>query len=285
MATHIIVGTGEGVDVPQSVINESLRDAIKDGDSVVMQWHGRPSKALGQVYDYIFDQQIQFELIHDTGGKIPKAFEDAKFGHVLNPNRGIVGEFAEMLSDDGHFLLIGDDPKTDELVIGVYNEVSGHDVLDLSDGLTPVKMEADEEETPEDEPVVAEIKDEDPTDATEVDDDPTDIGVEDPDPLSFSREEMESMPLRTLQRLVKNAGIESPGGNAKEPYIEVLVEAQNDDAGDVDPYTALGDGLRSAIAAVAQMQDDDPSRQMAMVATKLDEAFLWYRHGAFQKEG
>lgn len=290
MATHIIVGTGEGVDVPQSVINEGLRDVVGDGDSVVVQWFGRPTKALGQVYDYIFDQQIQFELIHDTGGKIPKAFEDAKFGHVLNPNRGCVGEFAEMLTDDGKFMLLGEDPMTDELVVGVYNQILDHDVLDLADGLTPVKMEPDEDDEPTEEPTeeeepeavqrgLAVVKDDDPTDATEVD--------AEPDPLSFSREEMESMPLRTLQKLVKDAGIKKEiTSNSKKPYIAALVEEQNGGDKPLPDEIEIRlseeeaeELLMNARAALLRIQEIETSRSVAIAITKVEEALLWYHYG------
>jgi hypothetical protein len=238
--THILIGTGEGVNVPQSVINESLRDVINEGDHLVLPWYGKPTDALRMVYDYVFDQQVQFLLIlTDTGSKVPKAFTDSDHGAVINPNGGLAKAYYNEYTKDqlGSVVVLGgeDDETTNDMLMDVYallsrNGVTGP-VLDLGDGLTTIEVEVEaeeesaeeesaeeesaEEESAEEESAEEESAEEAPPTLTEVeyaysllttDEDPTvedDAGeteASDPDPFSFSYEELSIMPLKVLKR-------------------------------------------------------------------------------------
>lgn len=284
MATHIIVGTGWlEEEIPQSVVNESLRDVIEEGDDVVIPWYGKPTPALAQVYDYIFDQEIPFELIHNTGSKIPKAFTDAKFGTVLNPNGGLAAEYLKNLT--GVFMVLGDDDITNETLAEVLDKGSWEGpVLDLADGLTEIDLEIVDEpdEVPEAERRGLAEK------LVPSDDDPTEVEdehVAEPDPLSFTRDEMESMPLRTLQRLCKQAGLEA-SGNAKAAYIDALSEAKGEDvareAHGVQPlvFDTVEGAFDFLISSLKRINGESPSRPNSIAITKLEEALLWYHYGA-----
>jgi hypothetical protein len=297
---HILVGTGGDVDVPQSVINESLRDVLSEGDTLIMPWHGKPNDATRMVYDYVFDQGIQFVLVNATEGGVAKAFSASEHGVVVSPQRGLAQAYVDEYIRDtgdgrGAFIVLGNDPKTDEEIMDVYSRMDiPPTVVDLGDGLTPVQIEGDDEAysepigASEDDPqadedekeAVVEEADEVTEEADEVTED------DDPDPFSFNVDELRAMPVRVLKKLCAQVVPEDemPKGNAKTPFIDAIEAARDALARElhgVQPviFDTIEEALNYARLTIAKLQEDVPSRTTALVLTKIEEALLWYHYG------
>lgn len=165
---HGIVGTGTA---PEKVIHDGLREALGDGDEIVMVWSGTPvPSGMEHVYSYILDNEIPFTLLYVEDQKIPGAFRMAEHGiaqKVRDPKSSL------FKAVDGNILFMWDDGENEDggLIDEVFDALPGVTVLELTNGLAPIVTE----EAPEIQaPVVEDDDDED-------------------DDTSFTREQLESM--------------------------------------------------------------------------------------------
>lgn len=270
MTTHILVGTGAGVDIPQSVINESLRDILKEGDAIVLPWYGKPEPAMEQVYDYVLDQGIEFEMLYTEEATPPaKALREAENGVAVGGRRWGTEDMSLAYAssfDGGMFLVLGEDDATNDMILAVHPLIDRLTPVDLGDGLTAINVNVDDDVDGPEEAAPAE--------------DPENAPVQDaPDPLGFSRHEMMSMPVRTLKELCRDADVpEMPTGNERAPYIQALEAMKSD--GPTQRSETIGEALEFIQKDIMKMQEDAPSRRLALILTHIEEASLWYYYGA-----
>jgi hypothetical protein len=260
MATHVIIGTGENADIPQAVVNEALKDGLDDKPTVVVGWYGKPEDSLANVYDFLFDQEIDTLLIYDQVEPV-KAFREAPNMVVQKVPDMATGFVQEFKDNPGAFMVLGQGDRTDNLLMDVYSKVRPPVVADLADGLAPITMEGFDDlpevdldtETRETTlnahgiTTVVTTNDDDPTEDTPTDEvpdvapgdkpavladeDPTDDASpseeEDPDPFSFNREELLNMPHRVLKRLAAQVMSEEemPHTSEKEPFVNAIMYA------------------------------------------------------------
>ena len=221
MNVHAIVGNGEAA--PKAVL-ESLRDVVKPGDVVGLIWNGKPSKTEEAIYDFLLPESDQYEpvpfvLYYVDGDKVPSVFREAEHGTVQktrNPEQSVV----EAVEGKGKILFRWNDDEGDEQIDGLFDVIDeGTLVLELTNGLAPIKRVADGEiPEPQDREVEKDEADEQPDDTT------------------FTKEELENMTPISVKRYGERMGATSK--TKKGIISELFPESPN---GDTEPESSSGD--------------------------------------------
>lgn len=192
---HGIVGTG---NAPEKVIHEGLREALAEGDEIVMVWSGTPvPEGMEYVYSYVLDNEVPFTLLYVEDQKIPGAFRMAEHGiaqKVRDPKASLFKAI------DGKVLFMWNDDENEDggLIDEVFTALPDATVLELTNGLAPIVTE----EAPEIQAPV--VEDEDDEDDTE-----------------FTREQLESMTAFAVKQYGSRRGCK---GTTKAAIIEELFD-------------------------------------------------------------
>lgn len=139
MATHIIIGNGTA---PEEAVAEALKDALSDGDRLVVEWVGLPmSEAMDAVYTHILNAKITSGLFYSEGDTVPDLLrwaDNVTVAKTQDPRAQLLGQV------DGNVLLLWDDKEAPELLKFIWDNIPDQPVLDLSNGLTPITSVAEE---------------------------------------------------------------------------------------------------------------------------------------------
>jgi hypothetical protein len=139
MATHIVIGNGTA---PEEAVAEALKDALSDGDRLVVEWVGQPmSEAMDAVYTHILNAKITSGLFYSEGDTVPDLLrwaDNITVAKTQDPRAQLLGQV------DGNVLLLWDDEEAPELLKFIWDNIPDQPVLDLSNGLTPITSVAEE---------------------------------------------------------------------------------------------------------------------------------------------
>lgn len=138
---HAVLGTG---DCSPAAICESLKDALDQGDELILPWIWPIPPSLETVYGYVLDNEVPFTLMYSDADKKPptKHFREADFG-IVQKSRDPIG--ACISRRTGAVLYLWDDDS--ELIDAIFDSDPKVVVLELSNGLAPiVAVDAEEEE-------------------------------------------------------------------------------------------------------------------------------------------
>lgn len=153
MAIHAIIGTGQA---PKSVIEEGLRDAIEEGDSVSLIWMGNPEEddSYAHIYSFFHKSEAEVTIFHTEESTIPKALR-AWDNVTCVKTRDPFQKTIESMSSDGAVLYLWSDDITAEREISKILQINDHvPVLELTHGLVPVDVSSGEEVVPPPPPAV-----------------------------------------------------------------------------------------------------------------------------------
>lgn len=181
---HAVLGPG-GDAVPDSVIQDGLKDLLEKGDSLALPWYGPPSLSLEAVYDYVMDHEIPFTMFY-TGRKPPAVFETE--GEIAE-SENIQKSLAQMASPGSHLLVLfpdGDEDLSSEIFGFLDFAPESLTIVDLTNGLVPVDVV---DEQPEEEKVVEKAEE---------------TSEEEDSLAGFTREELEGLGLKLLKRAAAN---------------------------------------------------------------------------------
>lgn len=208
---YAVVGNGTA---PASVIEEGLRDSLKEGDAVALVWTTpEDDDGIGAVYDYILDNDIQFCLYYAEGDKVPRVFRESEVGvvqKVKNPALKALGD----ISGKGKVLFLWDTAAEDDQIDVVFDTIDeGVLVLELTNGLDPIK-EVAAGEIPE--PSDPDLEEVDPADAPDKEDD-----------TRFTKAELEVMAAAAVKRYGKRIG--TTATTMKGIIAELFPEGDDDE--------------------------------------------------------
>lgn len=256
MNVHAIVGNGEAS--PKAVA-EALRDVVRKGDVVGVIWNGKPSATETVIYDFLLDDEVPFVMYYVDGDKVPQVFRDAEHGTVQktrNPEQSVV----DAIEGKGKVLFRWNDAEGDDQIEGLFDVIDeGTLVLELTNGLAPIKRVADGE-IPE--PQDREVQ----KDEAEVQDD-----------AEFSKEELENMTPISVKRYGERKGTIA---KTKKGIIEELFSEKGSDEDD-GPYGdslaadsgPQGEDLAPAVAtnagSVADVDKSEVPQLLRIIASNL----------------
>lgn len=183
-----IIGKGSA---PKSVIEASLNDIGTDNGFLV-PWYGKPSVGLEAVYDWMIDNDVDFEII-TNGRPVPNVLRDA--ARAVLESTDIAREIVTTLSaiGNGMALVMWDEVDEDESVRLASLAIDhGLPTLELTNGMVPIIFEGS---SPEEAPVPEEA----PAPAASVDEEDT----------SFDRPTLENMPAAVVKRMAKEKGLDA----------------------------------------------------------------------------
>jgi hypothetical protein len=217
-------------------VQEGLRDAIGRNDAVSLLWLGSPTDSMEDVYDYVFDHQISFQMFYADGVNPPKVFRDAENGTVQKV-RDPYKSALQSVENGGKVLYLWSDEESDDQVEPIFETIErGTLVLELTNGLAPISIDMDIPEPVEREA----IKDDD-----EADDD-----------SSFSKDELETMTAFAVKRYGERLGLKATtkSGIIAELF-PVSPSGEDDEEGEVEPTK---DPVDAVAAPSPLIKEGDP---------------------------
>lgn len=212
MKVHAIVGSGSA---PTKVIQEGLRDAVSKKDAVSLVWQGPPSDTLEDVYDYVMDNEIQFQMFYADGTTPARVFRESEHGavqKVRDPFKAALQSVA-----GGSVLFLWNEDEDDDQIEPVFELVErGTLVLELTNGLAPISIDMDIPEPVE--PELAKDEDDDEDDDSD-----------------FTKEELEIMTPFAVKRYGERKGCaaKTKSGIIAELFPEV--GGEDEEEGEVEP--------------------------------------------------
>jgi hypothetical protein len=213
---HAIVGSGS---VKPSVVKAGLRDVLKEGDGVALVWSGRPSEGMEAVYDYILDEEFNFQMFYAEGTTPPKVFRESELGFVQKTRAPLVSA-VKAVTEYGTVLFFWDEDNAESEINLVADHVmEGTKVLEMTGGLHPIEID------PTDMPVPQEVKVEDEPD-------------EDEDEEDFTKEELEVMAAAAVKRYGARKGVAAV---TKSGIIAELFPDTEDEVDDEEEPPAAAD--------------------------------------------
>lgn len=242
MKVHAIVGTGSA---PTKVITEGLRDVIGKNDAVSLLWLGPPNETMEDVYDYIMDNEIAFQMFYAEGVNPARVFRESEFG-ACQKVRDPFKKALQSVENGGKVLFLWDNEADDDQVEPVFDFIDkGTLVLELTNGCAPISIDLD---IPE--PVDPDLgKDEDEPD-------------EDSD---FTKDELEVMTPFAVKRYGERKGCEAKtkSGIIKELFPEGESAAPTEeDEGEVEPaQPAVGAAESPSLSTTEDVPLNDPDEQ------------------------
>lgn len=206
-----IVGSGSA---NSAVVHEGLRDIRANDPDAVFHIHARrsPHGSVGDVYDYLIDNEAPFVAHTRVDDSAPKVLLDSAV-EVLK----IDDPLSSVLKESDRILILWDEENNDSSEkIAITASDMGLPVLDLSMALTPVVIEG--EKAPE--PVV---------ESTEDDVEP------------FTRAELESMTIAVLRRQAKSVGVENPKMTKAEIIAQIMGDEDTTEEGSQEKVVMWAD--------------------------------------------
>lgn len=225
---HTVIGSGTA---PAKVLAEGLNDVLDDGDSVGLIWTGKPTEGQEAVFDYVLDNEVPFTLYYEDGQNPPKVFRNSEHG-VVQKSRDPIGKALE--DTDGSVLMLWDEDENPDLIGYVWDTVhpEGINILELTNGLTPITLEEEDEEVVEAKSRYEEADEDD----------------EEEDDTRFTKDELEVMAAAAVKRYGARIGVEA---TTKKGIIEELFpddEGEEYDGADEDggeePFSDYDEGVK-----------------------------------------
>lgn len=209
-----ILGSGSATT---SVVHEGLADILAKDPDALFVIHARksPQGAVGDVYDFLIDHEVQFEVVTRIDDNAPKLLTDRAVGFTKTDDpTGVI------IRSSDQILLLWDESNEDaseKLAISATD--AGVTVLDLTMALTPIVVEGGApSET-----------------AIEIDEGTGSVAT-------FTRDELLNMSIGILRRQAKSLGIEDAGTTKEEIVNAILGDpASNVVIGDTKVEIAASD--------------------------------------------
>lgn len=206
---HAVLGTGPS---SEKAIVEALKDALSDGDELVMPWVWPIPASLSYVYKYALDHEVPFTLFYDDDVAKPptKSFREAD-SCVVQKTRDPFGACLKACEDS--VLFLWDDETAGSDIPKIFAGSESVVVLELSNGLAPIVLM--EEAPPSPEPSPEEDEEDDSI---------------------FSKEELEMMTAHAVKRYGERIGCSA---TTKSSIIEELFGAEVESAPESDIYKII----------------------------------------------
>lgn len=250
---HTVIGSGLA---PAKVLAEGLNDVLDEGDSVGLIWTGKPTAGQEAVFDYVLDHELPFTLYYEDGQNPPKVFRDSEHGVVQKSREPLAKALADTT---GSVLFLWDDDENPDLIEVVWDTVhpEGINILELTNGLTPITLEAEDEEV-----VEAKSRYEDDGDDEEEEEDDT----------RFTKDELEVMAAAAVKRYGARIGAEA---TTKKGIIEELFPDEDDgdesyDDEDIKKQHEESRRLQEAAQAAAVRRPGSPDKLEQDIEEVLD---------------
>lgn len=194
-----IIGSGSA---NPKVVQEGLLDITNSDEDATFVIHARrsPQGAVGDVYDFLIDEEVRYDAVHRIDDNAPKILLDRALNitKTEDPVKSILDMCDKVL-----LLWDEDNPESSEK-LAILCADAGKKILDLTMALTPIVIEG--EPTMEEHEPVKEVVQED---------------VQDSSDMVFSRDELMSMNIGVLRRQAKALGIENVG-KTKEEIVDAI---------------------------------------------------------------
>jgi len=213
--TYGVIGSGSA---PKKVIEAGLND-IGPSCVFILPWYGKVTQGLEVVYDWVLDNEADFEVVAKDGAKsVPKALS-TKARHVTVvedvdsfvikdlKNREVTG-LALILWDEDR---VAQSVKLAELAIDFKLPT-----LELTNGLVPIILEEDEVARKDKEVTNEELPD---------------LGD-----TSYDRETLEMMPTALVKRMAKDKGFDP---KSKQDAVDLLSNTEKSTTDDIATIIVL----------------------------------------------
>lgn len=205
-----ILGSGNASD---NVIEDALIE-IGEDNLFIVGCPAKPSKGVARAIDWLIDNEVNYYIV--CTDKAPSRFIDnashCEYQDAENIESHVI---ATLQKGKGTLLLLWDNDKETEMEKICFDAAdAGVSILDLSNGLVPLRVEGSPRPSEPEEHHV-------PTAEIEV------------EPLS--REELLSMPITMLYKMAKDKGLNvEKNVTTKEGWVEMLLYADSINEGEQD---------------------------------------------------
>lgn len=198
-----IIGSGEA---NAKIIVDGLSDVNSEDTMFLIHARRKPQGSVETVYDFLADNEAKFVAYHRVDDNAPKALlEMAQSVQTTDdPAKSII---TSLKRGGGTLLLLWDEenPSASE-AFAIMASDAGVPIKDLTNGLSPIVVESDENESPKEETVAPKNSDDAPE--------------------PFTREELMSMTVAVLRRQAKALGLDM-GNATKEDLVETILGINN----------------------------------------------------------
>lgn len=222
-----IIGSGSA---NPSVIEEGLLDIVNGDENATFVIHARraPQGAVGDVYDFLVDNEAPFDAVHRVDDNAPKALLNCAINvqTTEDPVKAILGMCDKVL------LLWDEQNEESSQKLSIMAADAGKPILDLTMALTPIVIEGSDESEVVTEP---EKKDE-------------------PSLSPFSRDELMNMNIGVLRRQAKSLGVDNIG-KTKEEIVDAIFYHEPVDETPMVASEIPSPGNTSAMAMVVWYED------------------------------
>lgn len=245
MTKFAVIGTGA---TSKTAIQESLRDVLSDGDTVMVGWAGSPvPEVMEHVYLHLMENDIEFSLYHRPEQDVSRLFRSAEHCTVTQSRHPL----DSMLKEADEVLFLWDDDENDatpSLIQYVMDHINeGVQVKELSNGLAPIVIDY---EIPEAQPA------------------PQVEPEEEEDDTRFTRDELEIMTAIAVKRYGERLGCEA---KTKSGIIDELFPEASTIEHPVKPEPEVAEGSYPLASVLQDFMDHAKPGFHATVATALLE--------------
>lgn len=182
MGHYVIIGSG---DCPPEAVSESMRDTLSESDSVAIRWSSPMSDGLDSAFGFLLDHKIPTVIYYEDGQQVHPAFRESESCEVVKVRNALS---TLIQSVEKKVLVMWNDDEYN-IIEQVFDEVPGVEMLELSNGLSPIVIS--DEVVPQ--PVVETVVEEE----------------EEEDDSRFTKEQLESMAVPAVKRYGEKMGCES----------------------------------------------------------------------------
>lgn len=208
MKTYGILGSGDASD---NVIEDALIE-IGEDNLFIVGCPAKPSKSVARAIDWLIDNEVRYYIVCKE--KTPSRFVDNASSCDYRSEDDIESRVISLVKKNkGSLLLLWDTTKDSEMEKICFDAAdAGLPILDLSNGLVPLRVEGEPSVKKEEHIPTAEIE------------------VE---PLS--KEELQSMPITMLYKIAKSKGLDPElNYETKESLINRLLRLDSINSGEQD---------------------------------------------------
>lgn len=252
MGHYVIIGSG---DCPPEAVSESMRDTLSENDSVAIRWSSPMSEGLDSAFGFLLDHKIPTVIYYEDGQQVHPAFRESESCEVVKVRNALS---TLIQSVEKKVLVMWNDDEYN-IIEQVFDEVPHVEMLELSNGLSPIVLS--DEVTPQ--PVVEVVEEE-----------------EEEDDSRFTREQLESMAVPAVKRYGEKLGCEAKtkSGIIAElfPGEDTVPEPEQFPAPNAAGEPEYVNELREITNALNDFYSQSPKGFSAEIAyAKIKEARAW----------
>lgn len=210
-----IIGSGSA---NTKLVRDGLADIIESDAKAVFVIHARraPQGSVGDVYDYLVDNESPFIAIHRIDDNAPKALLDCALSITVSDDPTLT-----VIQESDVILLLWDEANEDSSnKMAIMAHDGGCTIKDLTMALTPIVI-GDE--------ITTEVA-------------PVEVEPETPE-LVFTQEELMNMNIGVLRRQAKALGVDNVGKTKQEIVDAIFSTDTSVVATDVHNATDIGNGF------------------------------------------